>query len=99
MRDKINQINQPHKRDGRRPRLLYERPVRNRIIECCLVENRRPTSLEVSEISLETGRLAKAGYYLLSMMDEDHTVIDQLPFNDIDGGDDDNSASGHNLSL
>lgn len=96
LKNKINEQSQIHKREGRRPKIPYKRPVRDGIIERCLAENRQPTPLEISEISLETSKLARSGYYLLSMKDEDHAVIDQLPFND---GDDDSGPSGLNLRL
>lgn len=99
MRKKNIEKNQPHKRDGRRPRVEYERPVRDRVVKICLSENRRPTSPEIVEISRETHRLAKLGYYLLSMMDEDKAVIDELFPDDINPDDDDKGASGYNLGL
>ena len=99
MRNKFNKQNQLHKRDGRRPRIEYKRPVRDKIVKICLSENRRPTSPEIAEISRETHRLAQSGYYLLSMMDEDKAVIDKLFPEDSSPDDDDKGASRYNLRL
>lgn len=80
MRDITKTTENPHKRPSRLPKVPYERPIRDRVIKTCLDQNRLPNEEEWSEISRETLGLAKAGYRLTSMQDEDNSVIDQLPF-------------------
>ena len=77
-------------RPGRRPRVAYERPIRDRVVKCCKAENRVQTLAEHQEISRESMRLAKAGYYLLSMIDEDTAILGQLLPDD--GGEDDDDG-------
>lgn len=65
-----------HKRPGHKPKKTYTRPVRDKVITDCLSENRRPTGKEITDISCEAHALAKAGYYLLSMLDEDRSILE-----------------------
>lgn len=85
-------------RSGRRPKKPYNRPVREKIVKTCLAENRHPTKDELTKISSEAHALAKAGYYLLSILDEDQSVLDHY-FPDPDATKDDGSIGGHDLSL
>lgn len=86
------------RRPGHRPKKPYIRPVREQIVKICLTENRRPTKDDLAKISSEAHALAKAGYYLLSILDEDQAVLEHY-FPDPDATKDDGSIGGYDLSL
>lgn len=70
--------NEPHRRPSHNPSRPYRRPVRDKILRTCTLEQRTVTEAERHEIINEVHMLAKCGYDLLGMFDEDKALISRL---------------------
>lgn len=73
-----NYRNEPHRRPSHNPSRPYKRPVRDNILRTCINDQRAITAAERQEIYKEVHMLAKCGYDLLGMFDEDKALIERL---------------------